>query len=99
MTDSDAERVTELAEARRRRADHARQIADVLRHQVLAGAYPDRLLPAEAHLRREFAASRNTVRAALSLLRDEGLVERVPGVGTTVATAKYPHGLHHLLGL
>src|SRR3982751_2777857 len=100
MHRSDDERpITVLAEARRRRADHARQVGDVLRHQVLAGAYPDRVLPGEPALCRDFGVSRNTVREALVLLRDEGLVERVPGVGTTVVSAKYPHGLHHLLGL
>jgi GntR family transcriptional regulator len=88
-----------LAEARRRRADLARQMADVLRHQVLTGAYPGGSLPGEPALCREFHASRNTVREALALLRAEGLIERAPGVGTTVASSKYPHGLHHLLGL
>nr|BFE78476.1 hypothetical protein GCM10020093_010770 [Planobispora longispora] len=39
------------------------------------------------------------MREALDLLRGEGLVERCPGVGTTVAAEKYPHGLHRLLGL
>src|SRR5947209_8144946 len=91
--------VTRLADARRRRADLARQVADVLRHQILGGAYPNRSLPGEAALGREFTVSRNTVREALALLRGEGLIERVPGIGTTVARAKYPHGLHHLLGL
>lgn len=87
-----------LVEARRRRADRARQVADVLRHQVLAGAFTGQL-PGEAQLCHEFAASRNTVRAALGLLAAEGLVERLPGVGTTVVTEKYPHGLHRLAGL
>lgn len=91
--------VVALEQARRRRADRARQVADVLRHQVLSGAFGSGPLPAEGVLCREFGASRNTVRAALALLRDEGLVERVPGVGTTVVTAKYPHGLHRLMGL
>jgi GntR family transcriptional regulator len=95
----DGRLVTLLAEVRRHRADHARQVGDVLRHQVLAGAYPDRVLPSERTLCREFNASRNTVREALVLLRDEGLVDRVPGIGTTVASGKYPHGLHRLLGL
>jgi GntR family transcriptional regulator len=87
-----------LAEARRRRADQARQIADVLRHQILAGAFTGQL-PAEARLGQEFQASRNTVREALGLLAAEGLVERLPGVGTTVVTEKFPHGLHRLAGL
>ncbi|GGQ76050.1 GntR family transcriptional regulator [Couchioplanes azureus] len=88
-----------LERARRRRADRARQVADVLRHQVLAGAFPGGQLPREAQLCRDFDVSRNTVREALALLAGEGLVERCPGVGTTVLTEKYAHGLHRLMGL
>lgn len=88
-----------LADARRRRADRARQVADVLRRQVLAGAFAGRTLPGEPRLAADFGVSRNAVRAALSLLRAEGLVDRVPGVGTVPATPKYPHGLDGLLGL
>jgi GntR family transcriptional regulator len=84
---------------RRSRADRARQLADLLRHQVLAGRFPDRVLPHEDVLGREYGASRNTVRQALGLLRGEGLVERVPGVGTVVTARKYPHGLERLMGL
>ncbi|MEU1384562.1 MULTISPECIES: GntR family transcriptional regulator [unclassified Nonomuraea] len=84
---------------RRPRADRARQVADLLRRQIIQGSFPQGQLPLEAALAREFGASRNTVRQALDLLRAEGLVERCPGVGTTVAAEKYPHGLHRLLGL
>ncbi|MFI9551979.1 GntR family transcriptional regulator [Nonomuraea endophytica] len=83
----------------RRRADRARQVADLLRGQIVDGQYGRGRLPLEAALARDFRISRNTVRAALDLLREEGLVERCPGVGTTVAAEKYPHGLHRLLGL
>lgn len=84
---------------RRRRADRARQIADLLRRQIIHGGFPGGQLPLDTALAREFDTSRNTVREALDLLREEGLVERCPGVGTTVAAEKYPHGLHRLLGL
>src|ERR1700733_13386534 len=87
------------AAARRRRADRARQVADVLRRQVLNGTYTGGTLPAESSLAEDFGVSRNAIRAALDLLRSEGLVERVPGVGTVVAEPKYPHALDHLLGL
>lgn len=91
--------VVALAEARRRRADQARQVADVLRHQALAAGFGGGPLPGEATLCREFDVSRNTVREALALLVAEGLVERVPGIGTSVVTGKYAHGLHRLMGL
>src|SRR5690349_14765086 len=86
------------ADLPRRRADRARQVADVLRRQVLSGQYDDGL-PSEADLLVEFSTTRNTVRAALDLLRAEGLVDRCPGVGTTVVGQKHPHGLDRLQGL
>ena len=88
-----------LADTRRRRADWARQVADILRRQVLQGAFPDGLLPDEASLAQAFGASRNAVRDAFGILRAEGLLVRVQGVGTMVAARKYPHGLDRLLGL
>lgn len=88
-----------LAPERRRRADCARQIADVLRQQILSGALRDGTLPVENALIREFDTTRNTVREALGLLRAEGLVDRVPGIGTFAVCEKYPHGLNTLLGL
>lgn len=90
---------TALDPQRRRRADLARQVADVLRRQVLHGLVPDGALPSEGDLAVDFGVSRNTVREALDLLRDEGLVDRIPGVGTRVARGKYLHGLDHLRGL
>ncbi len=84
---------------RRLRADRARQLADLLRRQLLTGGCPDGTLPHESDLAQEFRVSRNTVRLALDLLRAEGLVERLPGVGTVVVAQKYPHGLDRLMGL
>lgn len=81
-----------------RRADRARQVADVLRQQIHAGAF-DGALPAEHAIVAEFGVSRNTVRDALALLKDDGLIERAPKIGTHVAQRKYDHGLDALLGL
>ncbi|EKF23971.1 bacterial regulatory s, gntR family protein [Mycolicibacterium hassiacum DSM 44199] len=83
---------------RRARADRARQVADVLRHQIYAGAYDDGL-PTEQALAAEFFVSRNTVREALAVLKNEGLIERGPKVGTHVAVRKFTHGLDALAGL
>jgi GntR family transcriptional regulator len=83
----------------RRRADRARQVADILRRDVLHEAWPDGILPSEAELVEEFGTTRNTVREALELLRAEGLIERQPGVGTVVVRTKHPHGLDRLRGL
>jgi GntR family transcriptional regulator len=80
------------------RADRARLAADVLRQQIHAGAYPGGL-PPESELAAEFFVSRNTIREALTILKNEGLIERGPKVGTHVARRKYDHGLDALLGL
>ncbi|MFI7010512.1 GntR family transcriptional regulator [Streptomyces sp. NPDC050145] len=90
---------TVAARRRRLRADQARQLADLLRHQILAGRFPDGTLPHEESIGADYRASRNTVRQALDLLRAEGLVERRAGVGTTVCALKYAHGLDRLMGL
>ncbi|WP_405571927.1 GntR family transcriptional regulator [Streptomyces sp. NBC_01167] len=90
-----------VAAARRRllRADRARQLADLLRHQVRTGGFPGGALPLEGAIGEEYRVSRNTVRQALDLLRTEGLIERQPGVGTVVVSEKYSHGLDRLQGL
>jgi GntR family transcriptional regulator len=69
-----------------------------VRQQIHSGLYDDRL-PRETHLADEFAVSRNTIREALTTLKNEGLIERGPRVGTHVAQRKYDHGLDTLLGL
>lgn len=90
----------DLSDGRRLRADRARQVADVLRCQIQRGAFESGVLPKEERIVAEFGTTRNAVRDALDLLRGEGLIERLPGVGTVVTTAgKVPHGLHRLLGL
>lgn len=77
-----------------------RQLRDVLRADVLSGRHePGERLPSEHELMALLGASRTAVRAALDLLRQEGLIERVPGVGTSVVSAKASHGLDRLRGL
>ncbi|WP_307125521.1 GntR family transcriptional regulator [Streptomyces sp. B1I3] len=95
------EHTVPVAAARRRRlrADHARLLADLLRHQLRTGGFPGGVLPFEDAIGSDYRVSRNTVRQALDLLRAEGLVERQPGVGTVVVGEKYPHRLDRLQGL
>jgi GntR family transcriptional regulator len=90
--------VAEAIPIRGPRADRARRVADVLRQQIHAGAYPDGLA-AENELAAEFLVSRNTIREALGILKNEGLIDRGPKVGTHVAQRKYDHRLDALLGL
>jgi GntR family transcriptional regulator len=94
----ESENLAEPTPIRRARADQARLVADVLRHQIHAGGYPDGL-PPEATLAADFFVSRNTVREALTTLKDEGIIERGTRVGTHVAIRKYDHGLDALVGL
>ena len=57
-----------------------RQIADDLRQQIESGELaPGAQLPTELELRDQFAASRNTVRDAITWLTSLGLVESRAG--------------------
>jgi len=44
----------------------------------------DQLLPSEAEMIKKFKASRNTLRSALALLKDEGLIDSKAGIGTRI---------------
>ncbi|MFC4943804.1 GntR family transcriptional regulator [Pseudonocardia sp. GCM10023141] len=83
----------------RSRAARARQIADVLRHQITSGDFPEGMLPDESTLGKWLGASRNAVREALGLLGAEGLISRRQGVGTVIVMPKYGHGMNRLAGL
>jgi GntR family transcriptional regulator len=61
------------------------QIADTLRERIVGVG--GGVLPSEAELSEEFGASRVTVRRALELLRDEGLVESRQGFGWMIVEA------------
>lgn len=71
-----------------RRTDESRRVRDLLRSELHRGGFPDGRLPAEEQLMSEFGVSRSAVRDALALLRAEGLVQRVQGVGTIVVHSK-----------
>lgn len=61
------------------------QIADGLRAQVLAGELSaGERLPSEPELARRMHVSRSSLRAAITLLEEEGLLRRVHGSGTYV---------------
>ena len=61
------------------------QIADVLRaeaiHMMRKG---EKRLPTESEIATRFAVSRQTVRNALELLEEEGLIERIQGSGSYI---------------
>lgn len=58
-------------------------VADALRRDIAGGVYQDgAALPTEAELKEKFGVSRQTVRQAISLLENDGLVVRRRGSGT-----------------
>lgn len=62
-----------------------RQIHEILQQELRDGFYEQtERLPSEKELCSRFGVERNTVRNALQLLVDEGVVERVPGYGTRI---------------
>jgi DNA-binding GntR family transcriptional regulator len=62
-----------------------RQIAVILRERIESGELePDRPIPSEAQIQQEFGVARETARRAVALLREEGYVVTVPGMGTYV---------------
>jgi DNA-binding GntR family transcriptional regulator len=72
-----------------------REIADELRGRARAAA-PGSLLPSEAALSAEFAASRVTIRRALELVRDDGLIAARQGFGWFVSTEPVRQSLERL---
>jgi GntR family transcriptional regulator len=67
------------------------QIADRLRTQIASGALePGERLPSEPDLATEYDASRNTVRLAIALLINQGLVVSRQGLGTFVVEPTRP---------
>lgn len=73
------------------------EIAADLRRQLAAGEPPPgRVLPSESELGRAYAASRVTVRRALDVLRDEGLVDARQGFGWFVAAPPVEQSLGRL---
>lgn len=72
-------------------------IADDLRRQLTSGELPaGRLLPSESELGRAYAASRVTVRRALDVLREEGLVDARQGFGWFAAASPVDQSLGRL---
>ena len=61
------------------------QLADILREMIKSGELqPRSALPSESYLQQEQGVSRGTVRMAVGILRDEGLVVTIRGRGTFV---------------
>ena len=63
-----------------------RQLADILRAMIESGEIgPGKLLPSQRTLMQRYEVSDGTVKRALALLHEEGLVETEQGRGSYVA--------------
>jgi DNA-binding GntR family transcriptional regulator len=60
------------------------QIADALRRGIEAGIYP-RDIPAASELMKTYGISRGTANRALNILKNDGVIVSVPGLGWFVA--------------
>lgn len=62
-----------------------RQIADDLRRQIEDGTIPPgRRIPSTVEMEQKYNVARDTLRKATKVLKDEGLVESVRGMGLYV---------------
>ena len=75
------------------------QLADSLRDKIYEGKYAfgDKL-PSERSLAEKFGISHLTVRKALAILDEEGMLLRVQGKGTFVRAQKYSIDMQHMDG-
>jgi GntR family transcriptional regulator len=80
-----------------RHVDVVRRLRDLIRAGITGGGVRRPLV--EAQLQRQYGTSRGVVRGALDLLREEGLIERVPGAGTFAASGLARHRFDRLQGL
>ena len=60
-----------------------RQLAAILRDQIESGKLAGRM-PSEKTLMQEYGLAHGTVRKAIAVLRDAGLVQTTPGWGSYV---------------
>ena len=72
-----------------------RQLAGILRERIRRGEFsprkpgePSPLMPSERTLAQQYSVAVGTVRRAMKALREEGLVETVPGWGSSVKQPK-----------
>ncbi|MDR3589620.1 MAG: substrate-binding domain-containing protein [Negativicutes bacterium] len=72
------------------------KVYEGLKREILAGRFGyNALLPSEKEIGDNFEVDRTTVRKALGLLVEEGLVEKKAGVGTRVVMRQYKPGIQN----
>ena len=66
------------------------QLASIVREQIKSGELgPRRAAPSELYLSQRYGIARDTVRKAMGLLREQGYVYVVRGLGTFVSPREY----------
>lgn len=61
------------------------QLAAILRRRIQTGDLaPGRRIPSQMELEQQYGLARGTIKRAVALLKDEGLIERSPGLGMFV---------------
>ncbi len=74
------------------------RLVSALRDKIRRGEWPrGTCIPSNEELCREYDVSRNTMRQALAVLRDEGVLESTRGRGTTVIGAVEDRRLNHAI--
>lgn len=74
------------------------QVADDLDRRIRGGEFPfDSALPRRGDLAAEYGVGEMTVRRALGVLAERGLVRPMPSVGTIVIWAGHNRGTRELL--
>src|SRR4249919_951061 len=74
-----------------RKSPRYRDIAAELQKEIRLGTTPvGELLPTETELMARFGASRQTVREALRIITEQGLIVRRAGLGSVVIAAEPP---------
>ncbi len=73
------------------------QLANILERRIIDGIYKvGSKIPSEGKLAENFHVNRNTIRQAISVLVQKGLLEKQKGVGTFVKRATTLHPIHRL---
>src|SRR5580693_552592 len=74
-----------------RKSSRYRDIAAELQKEIRLGTHPvGKLLPTETELMARFSASRQTVREALRIIMEQGLIVRRAGLGSVVIASEPP---------
>lgn len=89
--------MNKFSEISRSRIARYLQLATLFRNRIASGEWAvDARIPNVEDLAEEFKVARGTIREALGVLAEEGLVERQRALGTFVRAAPHAHSTHHL---